>query len=192
MKHRVVSLVVLATLFAACGGNAPAPGPEAAPAAPAEPVAAAPAAQPAAAWDAGFKSLDGWLDNKIDVSLQADLALVDGKFKLTENGAQDWGKASFLIKGLDFDRQPVLEVNVADAAGAKWGLGMAPLAPNGKGWVDSEYKTLLDWQEQAGAKTLDLAQVTGFTGQKDVWIVILVANEGKSAIFDTLKINYTK
>lgn len=190
MKHHVSFLVVLATLFAACGGNASAP--ETVPATPAEPVAAAPAAQPAVAWDAGFKSLDGWLDNKIDPSLQADLALVDGKFKLTENGAQDWGKASFLIKGLDFDRKPVLDVNVAETAGAKWGLGMAPLAPDGKGWVDSEYKSLLDWQEQPGSKTVDLAQVTGFSGQKDVWIVILVANEGKSAFYDTLKINYTK
>lgn len=144
-------------------------------------------------WVFDFRSLDGWRDNRQDRTLQSELSTTsDGKARLKEAGDQNWGKACHLIRSLDFDRQPILTVKVGDCAGAKWGLGVAPLAPNEIGWLDGQYKFLVEWQEKPREMSFDLAKVTGFTGQSHVWIVLLVSNTGQSVIFDSLRIDYTR
>lgn len=156
-------------------------------------IAAPPVVAVPDSWVFDFRSLGGWRDNRQDRTLQSEISSTpDGKARLKEAGSQNWGKACYLIKSLDFDRQPILFVKVSDCTGAKWGLGVAPLAPNEIGWLDDQYKSLVEWQEKPGEMSFDLAQVTGLGGQNHFWIVLLVSNTGQSVFFDSLRIEYAR
>ncbi len=185
-------LLTTVLVLAACGKTeAPAPTP-ALPTA--EVVSGQPAQEPAPAsattvfWQQNFDSVEGWFDMNDDKSYASLLTGESGgKAKLTEAGPDEWGKSAILIKDLDMSRAPMLEATVVAIDGGKWGVGIVP-----DPWNDADYKELLPWQEASGTKTVDLAAATGWSGMKNVNLVILVANEGKSVTFDDVKIQYTK
>lgn len=176
-----------------CGGSTPPPAPAEAP----PPLEATPTAAPAAdtavaatgdlAWEFAFDDVKGWYDNATDQTYHATIAAeAGGKARVTEAGPEAWGKVAIFCPGIDFARGPVLEVVVDSVDGATWKAGIVP-----QPWDDAQYKTLVASTPATGSTTADLAS-TGWTGPKDVNLVLVVEGEGKSIVLDSIRIRYTK
>lgn len=200
-RHRLTAGVCAAGIFlAACGGAAPpaaspaAPTPAAPPAPTAEPPAATPPPAPAAAsgasfWESTFDTVEGWHDNNTSNTYNATISSVaGGTAKVTEAGPDKWGKVAFMIKGVDFSRGPKLEIAVtAVDPSTAWKVSVVP-----EPWNDAEHKVLINSQTAVGAQSADMAEKTGWSGVKDVNLILIIEGESTSATFDSVKITYTK
>lgn len=160
------------------------------------PAAIAPAPQKAApsvlAWDYLFSrnTVAGFYDADDDPGMNAHIvAASGGKGRLTCATAADWGKTVLVVPKIDFSRGPVLSAVVSDLdEGASWNVGVTS-----NPWSDANYHTVIPSQNHAGTVTADLAAITGWSGPRDDFnLVLVIEGKGKSVNFDSLHINYTK
>lgn len=169
--------LAIALASSACGGNPP-------PAPPSSP----PAPQTAAglAWECTFDQADAWSDAAKDPKLGAKLDFKDGKAALKETGKVPWGKARIVVPEIDFGRGPELEIVVDRMEGSSWGaaVGIHP-------WDDAVYKKVATGEASTGARTYDLAKLTGWSDKRDIEIELDVEGD-KTVSFDAMRIRYTK
>lgn len=162
---------------------APAPGVETV----AAPEAGAAVSDGALAWECSFDDVKGWYDNRTDPTYAATIQPAPGgKARVTEAGPDVWGKVAIFCPGIDFSRGPVLEIVVDAAEGATWKAGVVP-----QPWNDAEFKSLVESTSSTGSTTVDMAARSGWSGAKDVNLVLFVEGEGRAVLFDAVRIRYT-
>ncbi|MBV9463927.1 MAG: hypothetical protein JO317_06825 [Verrucomicrobiae bacterium] len=157
---------------------------------------ATPAAKPAApnsnsyaqagdlvGWTTDCSSTKDWYDTKIDPSFQAKIEQAEkDAFKVTQDGAQNWGKVAFVIKDVDLEKTPMIQVKTTKVdQDSAFKVAVAPLD-----W--SDLFVVIDRSSADGVHVGDIKAATGWSGKKDFNLVLIVEGKGKATWFDDIKI----
>jgi hypothetical protein len=143
----------------------------------------APAVDPAPGWQHDCSSIKDWYDNKSDASFMAKIEQAEPSvIKVTQEGPDTWGKTAFLVKGIDLESTPLLQVKVTkvekDSA--------YKLAVASTDWGD--FHVVVPRSSADGVQIGDIKAATGWTGKKDFNIILIIEGKGKASYFDELKI----
>lgn len=184
----VITTVIAASL---CGcGGAPAALPPQSPPPPPIPRAASVGERSVppggVVWETAFDDVRIWYHNGTDSGYRATISSEPGgRARVREDGPEAWGKVAAFVPALDLDRSPILETEAAEVRGGDWKIAIVP-AP----WNDMAYRELTEARTAGGRSTVDLSAKTGWTGRKDVFLVVVVGGEGGSVLLDSMRIRY--
>ncbi|MBV9463926.1 MAG: hypothetical protein JO317_06820 [Verrucomicrobiae bacterium] len=134
-------------------------------------------------WEHDCTNVRDWYDTKADPSYQAKIEQAEkDAFKVTQCGADTWGKVAFVVKDIDIDKTPILEAKVNQVdVGSAIKVAVAPLD-----W--SELYVVVARTSADGVHIGDIKTATGWTGKKSFNVVLIVEGKGKSAFFSHFKI----
>ncbi len=134
-------------------------------------------------WENDCSSTKDWYDNKTDPSFGAKVEQAEpGVFKVTQDGKDTWGKIAFVVKDINVDQTPMLEVkiNKVDQDSA-FKVAVAPLD-----W--SDLFVVIPRSSADGIQKGDIKAATGWTGKKSFNVVIIVEGKGKASWVDNIRI----
>ena len=136
-------------------------------------------------WEEQFsKDIKGWYDYDDHYSYNATIEGVGGgKAKITECGDSGWGKSAIVIEDLNIagDTEIVVKVDSVDHDSA-FKIGISSLD-----W--GEYYDLIGGKNFPGIYKVKIAEATGWEGNKDFNLVLVIEGTRKSATFDYIKIS---
>ncbi|MBV9463612.1 MAG: hypothetical protein JO317_05230 [Verrucomicrobiae bacterium] len=134
-------------------------------------------------WHSDCGSVKDWYTKNEDPSFQAKLDPAEpGVLKLTQEGTDTWGKAAFVVKDVDLDKTPILEVKVNKVdKDAAYKVGVAPLD-----W--SELFVVVPRSSADGVSSGNIKTATGWSGKKSFNVVLIVEGKSKAVWFDDIKI----
>jgi hypothetical protein len=134
-------------------------------------------------WQNDCSSTKDWFDNASDPSFMAKIEQAEPSvFKVTQTGPQTWGKVACVVKEVDLDNTPVLQVKVNKVdLNSAYKIGVASLD-----W--KEFYEIVPRSSADGLRVANIKSATGWSGLKDFNIVVIVEGKGKSAYLDELKI----
>jgi len=136
-----------------------------------------------AGWQHDCSSIKDWYDNKSDAGFHAKVEQAEPSvIKVAQEGADTWGKVAYVVKGVDLDKTPTLEVKVN-----KVDLNSAfKVAVSSLNW--SEFYEVIPRSSADGLQKGDIKAASGWNGVKDFNVVIIVEGQGKASWFDNIKI----
>ena len=133
-------------------------------------------------WKTSFDNLDGWYDNRTDSSFMAKIELTGSSAAhITEDGKENWGKIAFLLNDVDFDKNPVLKLDVKSVdANSSWKLGVDTLDWNG-------FIPLQNSTTESGKFEILLSK-SGWTGKKSFNLILIVEGDGGGFVLDEMEL----
>lgn len=138
-------------------------------------------------WENDCSSIDGWYTRIDNPTYGANVEQYEKSvMQVHQMGSETWGKVAFVVKDVDIDATPYLQikVNKVDKDSA-FKVGVAPLD-----W--SVFYLVVPQSSADGIHFGDLKTVTGWTGKKDFNVVLIVEGKGKAFYVDHLKISSEK
>lgn len=138
-------------------------------------------------WQHDCSSIKDWYSTQDDPSFGAKIEQVEPSvFKVTHDGKDTWGKVAFVVKDVDIDQTPNLEVKVNKVdTGSAFKVAVAPLD-----WAD--LYVVVPRSSADGVHKGDLKAATGWTGKRSFNVVLIVEGKGKSVFFDNIKVTSKK
>jgi hypothetical protein len=134
-------------------------------------------------WMSDCSSAKDWYDDKANQSFHTKVDQFEPSvLRVTQQGADTWGKAAFVVQDIDLDKTPILQTKV------------------NKVDINSAFKVCvasLDWSEiyevvprssADGIHMGDIKTATGWSGKKSFNIVVVIEGQGKASYFDQIKI----
>lgn len=134
-------------------------------------------------WQHDCSSIKDWYDNKTDASFHAKVDQAEPSvIKVTQEGGDTWGKVAYVVKGVDLDKTPMLEVKLT-----KVDVGSAfKVAVTSSNW--SDFFEVIPRSSADGVHRGDIRAASGWSGAKDFNVVLIVEGAGKAAWFDNVRI----
>lgn len=134
-------------------------------------------------WQNDCSSIKDWYDNKADSGFHAKVEQAEPSvIKVTQEGGENWGKVAYVVKGVDLEKTPVLEIKVNKVdMNSAFKVGVAPLD-----W--SDMFVVVQRSSADGVQKGDIKAATGWSGVKDFNIVLVVEGQGKASWFDNIRI----
>lgn len=138
-------------------------------------------------WQHDCSSIKDWYSSQDDPSFGAKIEQTEPSvFKIIHDGKDTWGKVAFVVKDVDVDQTPTLEVKVNQVdKGAAFKVAVAPLD-----WAD--LFVVIPRSSADGVHKGDLKAATGWTGRRSFNVVLIVEGKNKSILFDNIKITSKK
>jgi hypothetical protein len=148
---------------------------------------AAQAADETVGWQHDCSSIKDWYGSADDPSFGATIEQVEPSvFKVTQDGKEKWGKVAFVVKDVDLDKTPYIEVKVNKVdKDSAFQVAVAPLD-----WKD--VNIVVQRSSADGVHKGDLKTATGWSGKRSFNLVLIVEGKGKSAWIDNIKITSNK
>ena len=146
------------------------------------------------AWSTECDSTDGWHWNAEDAGMNAKVAQFETSLiQVTQEGNDTWGKAAYVVEGIDLNETPILEVK---ASKVDVGCGfMVNVASSD--W--SEMFTVVKRTSADGVHKGNIEKAIKESKNPDLWkspakfnIVVVVEGKGKSVWLDQVKIRSDK
>ena len=150
-------------------------------------ASAAMAADEVIAWEHNCSSIKDWYTNAQEPNFHAKIEQFEPSvIKVTQEGDDTWGKVAFVVKDVDVDQCPILEVkiNKVDKDSA-FKVAVAPLD-----WSDTF--VVIPRSSADGLHKGSIKDATGWTGKKTFNVVLIVEGKGKASFFDHIKITSKK
>jgi len=141
----------------------------------------------AVGWQHDCASIKDWYSSQDDPSFGAKIEQAEKSvFKITQDGKDTWGKTAFVVKDVDVDQTPTLEVKVTKVdKDSAFKVAVAPLD-----WADTY--VVIARSSADGVHKGDIKAATGWSGKKAFNIVLIVEGKGKSVYFDNIKVSAKK
>jgi hypothetical protein len=138
-------------------------------------------------WHNDCSTTKDWYDSKSDPGFHAKVEQAEPSvIKVAQEGGDTWGKVAYVIKEVDLDKTPVLEVKVNKVdSGSAFKVAVAPLD-----W--SNLYVVVPRSSADGIQKGDIKAATGWTGLKDFNVVLIVEGPGKAAWFDNIRVTSIK
>jgi hypothetical protein len=138
-------------------------------------------------WQNDCASTKDWYDNKADPSFMAKIEQAEPSvFKVTQSGTDTWGKVAYVVKGVDVDKTPYLEVLITKVD-INSAFKVAVSSPDWK-----EFYEVLPRSSADGAHVANLKEATKWSGVKDFNVILIVEGKDKATWFSNLKISSKK
>jgi len=134
-------------------------------------------------WMSDCTSIKDWYDGKTDQSFHTKVDQFEPSvLRVTQEGAESWGKAAFVVQDVDLDKTPILQtkVNKVDLNSA-FKVCVASLD-----W--SEFYEVVPRSSADGIHMGDIKTATGWSGKKSFNVVVVIEGQGKASYFDQIKI----
>lgn len=134
-------------------------------------------------WMSDCSSTKDWYDDKTNENFHSKVDQFEPSvLRVTQEGAEGWGKAAYIVQDVDLDKTPILQtkVNKVDLNSA-FKVCVASLD-----W--SEFYEVVPRSSADGIHMGDIKAATGWTGKKSFNIVVIVEGQGKASYFDQIKI----
>lgn len=134
-------------------------------------------------WMSDCSSIKDWYDNKTDQGYRTKVDQFEPSvMRISQEGADTWGKAAFVVQDVDLDKTPMLQtkVNKVDLNSA-FKVCVASLD-----W--SEFYEVVPRSSADGVHMGDIKAATGWSGKKSFNIVVVIEGQGKASYFDQIKI----
>jgi hypothetical protein len=138
-------------------------------------------------WQHDCSSIKDWYSSQDDASFGAKIEQAEASaFKITHDGKDTWGKVAFVVKDVDVDASPILEVKVNKVdTGSAFKVALAPLDWN-------NLYVVIPRSSADGVHKGDIKAATGWSGKKSFNVVLILEGKGKSVYFDNIKITSKK
>jgi hypothetical protein len=138
-------------------------------------------------WQNDCSSIKDWYDNKADAGFHAKMEQAEPSVvKVTQDGGETWGKVAYVVKEVDLEKTPILEVKINKVdSNSAFKIGVAPLD-----WSDTY--VVVQRSSADGIHKGDIKAATGWTGKKDFNIVLIIEGAGKATWFDNIRITAKK
>ena len=139
------------------------------------------------AWEHNCSSIKDWYSNAQEPNFHAKIEQFEPSvFKVTQEGDDTWGKVAFVVKDVDLDQSPNIEVkiNKVDKDSA-FKVAVAPID-----WSDTF--VVIPRSSADGVHKGNIKDATGWTGKKTFNVVLIIEGKGKAAYFDHIKITSKK
>ena len=137
----------------------------------------------AVGWQHDCSSIKDWYDNQMEPGFHAKVEQAEPSvIKVIQTGGDTWGKVAYVVKGVDLDKTPILEVKVNKVdVGSAYKVAVASL-----NW--SEFYEVIPRSSADGVQKGDIKTASGWSGVKDFNVVLVIEGTGKAAWFDNIKI----
>ncbi len=150
-----------------------------------------PAKAPVIAWETDCSSIEGWRSNADDPGMHATISQDEpATIKVTQDGADTWGKVAYPLKDINLDETPILEVKVNQVdLNSAFIVGVASAD-----WTD--YVPVIARSSADGMHVANITRAIRESSKKpDAWkgpvsfnLVIIIEGKGRSTYFDHIRI----
>ncbi len=151
-------------------------------------------AAPAAAWETDCSTIAGWHYNIDNAGFNTEVTQPEPSvIKITQKGSETWGKAAYVVQGVDLDATPILEVKATKVdVGSAFSVAVAS-----KDWM--QMFTVIQRTSADGVHTGNIKDAIKESKDPDAWkapatinVVIVVEGKDKSTYLDSVKIRAEK